>query len=123
MANIHYVDPTIKGALDAVPDKTRKEVDYTFKIALRIHEILVRKNWTQADLAKATNKKESLVCLWLSGRHNFTIRTIAEIEAALGEDIITIKHYRKPSEVVDGYRISPRKAAFLNEAASKYNSK
>lgn len=123
MANIQYIDPTLKGALDAVPDKISKEVDYTFKIALRIHEILVRKNWTQADLAKATNKKESLVCLWLSGRHNFTIRTIAEIEAALGEEIIAIKHYRKPSEVVDGYRISPRKAAFLNEAASKYNSK
>ncbi|MBP5690734.1 MAG: hypothetical protein J6W99_01240, partial [Bacteroidaceae bacterium] len=28
---------------------------------------------------------------WMSGTHNFTMRTIAEIEVALGEEIISVK--------------------------------
>ena len=118
-----YINPVFREALEKVPESVRKEINYTFDIALRIHEILIRKNWTQADLARATGKKEALVSTWLSGKHNFTVRTIAEIEAALGEDIISIKRYRKPTEVVDGYRISPRKAAFLSEADVRYGKK
>ena len=120
MATIHYIDPILNSAIKDVPESVQREVDHTFDIAHRIHEILVRKNWNQADLANAMHKKESLISLWLSGRHNFTIRTISEIETVLGEELIAVKHYRKPSEVVDGYRISPRKAAFLNQASIKY---
>ena len=120
MAQVHYIDPVLEEGLQGVPEKVQKEVDLTFDVALRIHEILIRKNWTQADLAAATQKKEALVSSWLSGRHNFTLRTITEIEVALGEDIISVKRYRKPSQIVDGYKISPRKAAFLSEAATKY---
>lgn len=123
MTRLYYIDPALKDALAKVPESVNKEVQYTFDIALRIHEILVKKNWSQADLARATGKKEALVSSWLSGKHNFTIKTIAEIEAALGEDIISIKRYRKPIKVVDGYRISPRKAAFLSEADVKYGEK
>ena len=121
MTQIHYIDPLFEEGLKRVPEKVQKEVDLTFDVAHRIHEILVRKSWTQADLAAATQKTEALVSSWLSGRHNFTLRTIAEIESALGEDIITVKRYRKPSPMVDGYKISPRKAAFLSEAAVKYS--
>ena len=31
----------------------------------------------------------------MSGQHNFTIATIAKIEVALGEDILSVKHFRK----------------------------
>lgn len=120
MASIQYIDPVLNEALQTVPPQIDKEVSHTFEIALRIHEILVRKNWTQADLAKATHKKEAIVSSWLSGTHNFTIKTISEIETALEEDIISVKRYRKPTEMVSGYRISPRKAAFLSEAKAKY---
>ena len=116
---IQYIDPVLRKALHEVSPQIKKEVNHTMDIALRIHEILVRKNWSQADLARATNKKEAIVSSWLSGTHNFTVRTIAEIEAALEEDIITVKRYRKPSEIVSGYRVSSKKAAFLNEAKVK----
>jgi hypothetical protein len=41
---------------------------------------------------KATNllnKNESEVSKWLTGTHNFTLRSISKIESALGEKIIT----------------------------------
>jgi hypothetical protein len=35
-------------------------------------------------------KTEPEVCRWLSGRHNFTIRTLAKISIALETDIVSI---------------------------------
>ena len=91
MTKTRYIDPSYKESLEQVRPAIRKEVSYSFDIAKRINNILERKRWSQADLARATGKKTPLVCRWLSGTHNFTIRTIAEIEAALGEDLISVK--------------------------------
>jgi hypothetical protein len=74
-------------------------------------------------LAKATHKSEAEVSRWLSGSYNFTLRSLALIEAATGEKIVSVNQYRKASEAVDGYKISPRKAAFLNSAKAKYGEK
>ena len=117
-----YIHPVLQEAFSKASPAIQIETDLTFDIALRINEILIRKNWTQADLAKATGKTDALVSTWLSGKHNFTIRTLAVIEAALGEGIISVKKYKKPSDMVEGYRVSSRKAAFLNEAETKYGN-
>lgn len=109
MARVRYIDPEFKIALDKVSPVIKRETSYEFDISRRIRDILKRKHWSQAMLAKATGKKEATVSLWLSGTHNFTIRTIAEIESALNEDILSIRQYRKPSETVCGY-ISNRPA-------------
>lgn len=42
----------------------------------------------QKDLARLMRKNESEISKWLSGTHNFTLRTIASISEALGEDIL-----------------------------------
>jgi len=65
-------------------------VDKSLDIVVQIHEIMERKGKTQKDLANALGKKESEISKWLSGWHNLTIKTIAKIEAVLGEDIIII---------------------------------
>ena len=103
MAYVRYIDPELGERLNSVSPLVRKECGYEFDIAARIHEVLKRKRWSQADLARATGKKEATVSLWMSGTHNFTIRTISEIELALGEPIISIRRYRKNNGVVDGY--------------------
>ncbi|MBQ6954123.1 MAG: hypothetical protein IJP81_09490 [Bacteroidales bacterium] len=58
MAQVHYIDPVLEEGLQGVPEKVQKEVDLTFDVALRIHEILIRKNWTQADLAATKYGKQ-----------------------------------------------------------------
>ena len=45
---------------------------------------------TQRALAEKLGKKESEVSKWLTGRHNFTTKTLAHISLALGEDVITV---------------------------------
>ena len=65
-------------------------LDKNLAIANRIVEILHAQNKTQRELAKALNKSESEISKWLTGLHNFELRTIYKIEAALGAEIIMV---------------------------------
>ena len=60
-------------------------------IIVRIHELMKKKGLTQADLAQRLNKRPSEINKWLKGNHNLTLKTIAKLEAELGEDIIYTK--------------------------------
>ena len=46
-------------------------------------------------------KNESEISKWLSGTHNFTLRTIASISEAFGEDILFDEKYVDNYSVVD----------------------
>lgn len=76
--------------LDAVPVDQKAEFELSFGIAERISEVLKAKNLTQKEFAKILNKRESEISKWLTGRHNFTMQTIAKIETALGCKLINI---------------------------------
>ncbi|APZ47027.1 transcriptional regulator [Polaribacter reichenbachii] len=65
-------------------------VDYTFDLSNRIQFLLEQKSMDQKDLAKALGKNESEVSKWLSGSHNFTLKTVARIEDILGDKLIEI---------------------------------
>ena len=93
---------------DKIIKRTSKEskiyVSKSLDIIDQIYEITERKGMTQKDLANALWKNESEISKWLSGEHNLTLRTIAKIEAVLGEDIIITpmkakKQYKKKIEV------------------------
>lgn len=76
--------------LAAVPEEQKAEFELSFGIAERISEVLKEKDLTQKDFAHKLNKRESEISKWLTGRHNFTLRTIARIETALGCKLIAI---------------------------------
>ena len=71
-----------------------KDVDISvrqsFDIVDRIHEILAKQGKEQKDLARLLDKNESEISKWMSGTHNFTINTLAKIQAVLGESIIHV---------------------------------
>lgn len=60
------------------------------QIVKRINFLLEQKKLKQKDLAKTLGKSESEISKWLGGEHNLTLRSIAKLEAALGEEIIHI---------------------------------
>ena len=122
MTRTYYKDPVLDDILSNIPKGIQKEVDMFYAIAARINDILKRKGWNQANLAKAMGKKEAEVSKWLSGNHNFTISTLARIETALEEDIISVKKYRKP---VSGYEQMPAAGRrwLSDNTAEKYRKK
>ena len=73
-----------------VPTDLRLELDLSFSIADKIDKILQRKGMTQKEFAKRMNKTEAEVSRWLSGTHNFTLKTLAKITSVLEEKIIVI---------------------------------
>lgn len=87
------------------PADTQLFVSKLLDIADRIHEVLAQKEMTQRDLAKALGKSESEISKWLTGTHNLELKTIAKIEAVLGQDILTVPGKRK-------HRTSPASAPY-----------
>jgi ribosome-binding protein aMBF1 (putative translation factor) len=84
---------------DETPEEVRIFVRHYTDIVIRIHELLDKKGYTQKDLADKLGKKPSEINKWLKGNHNLTIKTLAKLEAELGEPIIyttknTHKHVR-----------------------------
>jgi transcriptional regulator with XRE-family HTH domain len=70
------------------PDEVRIFVRQYTDIVLRINQILKAKGYTQKDLAEKMQKKPSEINKWLKGSHNLTLKTLAKLEAELGEPII-----------------------------------
>lgn len=77
--------------LNEIPDDVKKEVDWSFAIADRIETVLNERNITHKEWASQIGKTEAEVSRWVSGTHNFTLRTLAKISVALGEDLIKIE--------------------------------
>lgn len=72
------------------PKEVKLMIDHSFAIVDRIDEIMRKKNISQRQLAEMLGKKESEVSKWMRGTHNFTIKTIAKLEAVLGEPIFQV---------------------------------
>ena len=76
--------------LDEIPAETRIFIQKYTDILDRVQAILERKGMKRRDLAQALGKSESEVSKWLAGEHNFTLKSIAKLEAVLGEDILVV---------------------------------
>jgi transcriptional regulator with XRE-family HTH domain len=74
--------------LNETPEDVRIFVRQYTNIVIRIHELMRLRGFTQKDLALRMNKKPSEINKWLKGNHNLTLRTIAKLEAELGDSII-----------------------------------
>lgn len=82
----------------SIPKEIDVFVTRSFDIVDRIHEILIMKNLSQKDLADLLDKKESEVSKWMSGTHNFTLKTLTRIEDILGFPIIKVISKEKSRE-------------------------
>ncbi|MCA2721214.1 MAG: helix-turn-helix transcriptional regulator [Cytophagales bacterium] len=76
-------------AVSQVPDEVKRFIDNSLEIANEIHSILEKQGKTQRDLAILLGKNESEISKWLTGTHNFTLKSLSKIEAILNEKIVT----------------------------------
>ena len=76
--------------LGEVSETTLAELNLSYAIADRIEFLLKKKGMTQRMLAEQLGKKESEISKWLTGRHNFTTNTLARLNLALGEEIVSV---------------------------------
>ncbi len=88
--NIKIYSPIVQEVYDSISDLDWATDAITEGIASRIDAIMKEKGISKKDLAILTHRRPSDVTRWLSGGHNFTCRTIALIEQALGTSLIMI---------------------------------
>lgn len=64
-------------------------IGMSIDIVTQINEYM-KPEMSQRELAQKLGKKESEISKWLSGSHNFTLKTIAKIEEVFGKKIILV---------------------------------
>ena len=71
-----------------IPEDVKIYVDMAFNLADQIDIILKKQGKSQRELAEQLGKSESEISKWLSGEHNLTLRSLAKLQAELGEPLI-----------------------------------
>lgn len=79
---------TSKNFFDDLQPEYEALVNLSVEISDRIEEILKAKGITQKEFADLLGKSESEVSKWMSGMHNFTLKSIVKIETVLSEKVI-----------------------------------
>lgn len=93
-------NPLLEELRKTTPPEVKREIDLSFDIADRIHEILVKQNKTHRDLALMLGKSEAEISKWMRGTHNFTFQTITKIETVLGEPLIEVTGRPKKTDCI-----------------------
>ena len=88
--------------LDDTPDDIRIFIDKYTNLVIRINQILREKGYSQKTLAEKLDKNPSEIHKWLSGDHNFTLRSIAKLEAELGEILLEVPVRKSVTEFTSG---------------------
>ena len=88
--NVRIFSPIIQETYDSIPDLDWETDAIIEGIAERIDAIMKAKGISKKQLAELAHRRPSDVTRWLVGGHNFTCKTIALIQLALGEKIVEV---------------------------------
>ena len=108
-------NPGLEERRRSIPKDINVYVNRSFDIVDRIHEILRLKNLSQSDLATLLGKRESEVSKWMTGTHNFTLKTIVKIEDVLGLPIIKVINKETEKEKQPVFLIIEKKYTHINQ--------
>lgn len=97
---------TVDRLLKSTPEDVKIFVDLYADLVVRINAILREKGMTKKDLAEKMDKKPSEISKWLSGEHNFTLRSLAKLSAELGEPLLEVPNQKIATPSVKGKKSS-----------------
>lgn len=80
----------VQRILDRTPEDVKIFSRICADIVVLVNTILEEKGITQKTLAERMEKRPSEISKWLSGEHNFTLRSLAKLQAELGEPILEV---------------------------------
>lgn len=91
------INNAFKEMLSDVSAEIKAEVDLSFAIAERLESLIKEKGLSKKEFAEAIGKRPSEVTKWLSGQHNFTLRTLAMLSTFFGESLVEVKRNKNLS--------------------------
>lgn len=106
---------TVDRLLKSTPKDIEIFVDWYADLVVRINQLLRENNFTQKELAERMDKKPSEISKWLSGEHNFTLRSLAKLSAELGEPLLEVPKRKPYPTFISGYSRSVRTFVVLKK--------
>jgi transcriptional regulator with XRE-family HTH domain len=95
--------------IEQTPPESVRFIKQSLAMADYIERLLIVKGLKQKDLADKMGKSEAEVSKWLSGTHNFTLRSLSKIETVLNETLIEIPKQKSSFGSVRKYHIKRSK--------------
>ncbi len=83
--------------LAEITPEQQARTDRKMRIACIIDDAIKTKGLGKKQFADKVGRKPSEITKWLSGTHNFTIETLADIERVLEIRILNLTNRRKPN--------------------------
>lgn len=74
----------------SIPDNIHKEVEMQMAVSNRIYDLMTEKGLSKAEFARAIGKRPCEITKWLSGQHNFTLKTLSLLSSFFGVPLIHI---------------------------------
>lgn len=105
--------------LDNTPEDVDIFVRWYADLVIRINQLLNEKGISKKELAERLDKKPSEISRWLNGEHNFTLRSIAKLQAELGEPLLEIANHKTQTEFIGNFFITEHKFTVLRNVDSK----
>ena len=76
--------------LAQVPEGIKAEINLQFDVSQRVYELMQARGLNKRQLAEQLDRRPSEITKWLSGQHNFTLKTIAMLSSFFGQPIISV---------------------------------
>jgi transcriptional regulator with XRE-family HTH domain len=92
---------TFQAVIDQTPKDVKIFVDLYGDLVVRINQLLREKGIKKRELAAKLDKKPSEISKWLSGEHNFTLRSLAKLSAELDEPLLEVPKRKTPSKFIE----------------------
>lgn len=86
---------TVKRILERTPEHIRISTHWYADLMLHISNVLKQKGISQKELAAKMGKQPSEISKWLKGEHNFTLSSLAKLQAELGVTLLEIPVEKK----------------------------
>ena len=114
---------TVERLLKTTPGDVKIFVDLYADLVVRVNQLLHEKNISRKELAARLEKSPSEISKWLSGEHNFTLRSLAKLQAELGEPLLEVPPRKAQTIFVKGYSRSIHTFVAYKKPAAPINSK
>ena len=72
----------------SIPPEIHKEVEMQMALSNRIYDLMTEKGLSKAEFARAIGKRPCEITKWLSGQHNFSLKTLALLSTFFGVSFI-----------------------------------
>lgn len=114
---------TVDRLLKSTPKDVEIFVDLYADLVVRINQLLREKGISKKELAEKLEKKPSEISKWLSGEHNFTLRSLAKLSAELGEPLLEVPKRKAQPHFISGYSRSVYTFVVYKKMATPKESK